>query len=408
MNFSIDNILVNESAPSVTLNEMSSDTNVERYSFLRESYAFVLKYTKEWNDANKVFYTNILEARDNQEIITESFSDFFSKAKEIIKKFIEFIKKIFNEFVVKINSIFKSEKYLIKNKNEFPKFNSDDEFEFDGYEFTNLYNHAIPKSDATGAFYKDGGADTLSIKGNAFTDMSIEDIRKYSTDNNYNDNGNAFESGAATSVKTDSIKKYVNDKYKQLEDILDDFYDWFRGDVIGKAPIASEDFAEELKKIFRNDDTDTSKITIDSTFVNEAYSRFDGHKKLIKSIEDTRKAIEKDYDKLRSALDKSVKYEKDGDGVFFKFNASSAYTYATDQIANFGTMSGSDKINVYDKDIGNKIDLYIKAKINQIQVMSSIHSMAFSAKLQAAKDCMAQDKKILYKALAKIKAHKAV
>ena len=40
--------------------------------------------------------------------------------------------------------------------------------------------------------------------------------------------------------------------------------------------------------------------------------------------------------------------------------------------------------------------------------MSSIHSMAFSAKLQAMRIVSLQNKAILYKALAKIKSHKAV
>ena len=52
--------------------------------------------------------------------------------------------------------------------------------------------------------------------------------------------------------------------------------------------------------------------------------------------------------------------------------------------------------------------MYMKAKVTQVNQMSSIHSMAFSAKLQAAKDCFVQNKAILYKALAKIKSHKAV
>ena len=54
-----------------------------------------------------------------------------------------------------------------------------------------------------------------------------------------------------------------------------------------------------------------------------------------------------------------------------------------------------------------KIDMYMKAKVTQVQQMSSIHTMAFSAKLQAAKDCFVQNKSMLYKALSKIKGHKA-
>jgi hypothetical protein len=71
--------------------------------------------TKSYNEAVKEFYKNIMESEDNQEIITESFEGFFDRAKEIIKKFLAFIKKIFAKFVTKLNSLFKSEKYLEKN-----------------------------------------------------------------------------------------------------------------------------------------------------------------------------------------------------------------------------------------------------------------------------------------------------
>lgn len=402
--FSLDNILVHENnrsdTRSIDINNITSTVDNENYSFVKESYTFVLGYTKEWNEANKTFYQNILESNDSQQIITESFSDFFSKAKEIIKKFIEFIKKIFREFAVKLNGLFKSEKYLIKNKSEFAKFTSDDEFEFNGYNFTELYNHTIPKSEAAKAFYTDS---TLSIRNYNFSDMSVDDIKKYGNTENYLDSNNPFSNNDKD--KEASLKKYVDDKYKELQDRLDDYYDWFRGDVIGKSPISSSDYADELRKVFRNDEADSTDITIDASFVNEAYNRFDGYKKLIKSIEETKKAIEKDYNKLRDALEKSVKFEKDGNGVFFKFNPSSSYDYANTQTALFGPAS-DDKIATYSSDVNNKIDMYIKAKINQVQQMSSIHTLAFSAKLQAAKDCFVQDKKILYKALAKIKAHK--
>ena len=408
--FSLDNIIVESASrfdDSMTINGLTSVVDDENYSFLRESYAFVLDYTRDFNNANKTFFKNILESGDNQQLITESFSDFFAKAKEIIKKFIEFIKRIFKEFEARLHSIFKSEKYITKNKNEFAKFNTDDEFDYEGYEFSELYNHAIPVSDACDLFY-DGSS--TSINGYAPVSMNIADIEKYrdTTDWNSNKHSDNFDGSAADTVKNASLKKYVSDKYEELKDKLDDYYDWFRGHVIGKASISSSEYDSELKAVFRSGDTETTTITIDHSYVSEAYNRFDGYKKLIKSIEQTRKAIEKDYTKLRDALEKSMKFEKSGtDGVFFKFNPSSGNDYALDQLSKFGNPSDT-QIKTNDPEVNNKIDMYIKAKVNQVQQMSSIHSLAFSAKLQAAKDCFAQDKDILYKALVKIKKHKPV
>lgn len=409
--FSLENILIKENTNNdiYNINEMTSTVDNENYSFMQESYRFILDYTKEFNEANKTFYKNITESYGDQQIITESFSDFFSKAKEIIKKFLEFIKRIFREFSVKLHSLFKSEKYLTKNKNEFAKFNSDDEFEYKGYMFTHLYNNSIPLSDACDAFY--GNDNQLTSVGKTdFQDMSIANIKKYSDEADYeSENHSGSFTGTADAAKKNkeaSVKAYVNAKYKELEEKLEDYYDWFRGHVIGKGTISSSDYGDKLRELFRNDDSEPVDITIDSSFVNEAWTRFDGYKKLIKSIEETRKNIEKDYTKLKDALDKSVKYEKEGNGIFFKFDAASTYNYANNNIAIFGTEVNSDnKFDVYSTDVVNKIDMYIKAKINQVQQMSTIHTMAFTAKIQAAKDCFVQDKKILYKALAKIKAH---
>ena len=54
-------------------------SDAETYSFTNESFDFVVEYTREYNTVLKEFYKNILESNDNQEIINESFSDFFSK-----------------------------------------------------------------------------------------------------------------------------------------------------------------------------------------------------------------------------------------------------------------------------------------------------------------------------------------
>ena len=397
----ISNILVQEDTNSndINIENIHTDTDIEKYSFMTETYDFILGYTKEYNNSLKEFYSNIMESGDNQEIITEAFDGFFAKAKEIIKKFLAFIKKIFNKFVTKLHSLFKSEKYLEKNKNEFAKFSSEDEFTIKGYEFTNLYNSDIPKGNAIDAWFNDDDTD------NSGYNLSASDINGY----------DPAKDKADSSQKT--IVDKINGKYEALIDKLDDWYDEFRGMVIGQKgyPISSSEYDEELKKVFRDDSTEMTDITIDSTAVSKAYQEFHNYQELVKSIEKTRKEIENNYLKLQKALETSAKKEKTGDGIFFKFSLSTiSNSWAHDQMANF-----SDDDITYEKNRGsgtnkqitnviyNKIDMYMKAKVTQVQQMSSIHTMAFSAKLQAAKDCFVQNKSILYKALSKIKGHKA-
>ena len=45
---------------------------------------------------------------------------------------------------------------------------------------------------------------------------------------------------------------------------------------------------------------------------------------------------------------------------------------------------------------------YLKVQSSKVSQMCSIHTQAFSAKLEAAKDQFKQDKKIIYKALQQI------
>ena len=53
-------------------------------------------------------------------------------------------------------------------------------------------------------------------------------------------------------------------------------------------------------------------------------------------------------------------------------------------------------------EVMNQIDLFVKKKAEQIIEMCNIHSLAFSYKLDAIKDCYKQDKDVLYKALSKL------
>ena len=51
-----------------------------------------------------------------------------------------------------------------------------------------------------------------------------------------------------------------------------------------------------------------------------------------------------------------------------------------------------------------QINAYVHAKINQIQEYSNIHLLAFGGKLDAMKECLNQDRNVLYVALRKSNA----
>ena len=399
-----NNYIISEnSVPNkvIDLKDIHSDKDDESYSFMIETYAFLEAYQRDYNNVVKQFYKNILESADSQEVINESFGDFFRKAKEIIKKFLEFIKKIFAKFVTKLNSLFKSEKYLEKHKNDFAKFESEDEFTISGYKYTVIGNTA-PVNKAVDLWFSDVD------NGNISSSNIDRDDLDYSS-STYNDV--SFDSGVddieskknKAKAQQNEVVLAIEKKYRALVDGLDDWYDKFRGHILGKnEDITSTEYDEELFRVFRDDYDKPSDITIDYNAVNTAYSEFTGYHNLIREIEKDRREIESNYQKLERALETALHKEKSGDGMFtVKFNVTTANAYAS---ANMEKLSNTSvKAN---SDIYNKIDLYMRAKVTQIQTMSSIHTQAFSAKLQAAKDNFVQNKQILYKALSKIQSHK--
>lgn len=412
--FSLNNILLEENYNSSNNDNIIDidnigylDKNIAQYSFVREGYTFILEMNESYINAEKTFISNILGSYGDDNIINESFDGFFDKIKEIINKFIQWIKKTFKTFVTKINALFNSEKYLKKNSKLLQKFESQDEFEFNGYEFTNIDNTRIPAANALAAFTSDeqgkGYFDNI-YKGviNDSNTWDTEITTDIADDDTKPEEVERLRAVKAAEMMNNALQKNIDN----LNDNLEDFYDEFRGKVLDKSEkIDNSDYSEELFKIFRNDDTQPSDITIDNLFVQEAYRRFDKYKDTIKSIEKVQKDMIKDYEALEHHLDKLIKLNKETDPKNynrFEINAySGARGYVSTQIGALGSVKNNG--NLYDKNATfDKMNSYLKIQSSKVNQMCAIHTQAFTAKLEAAKDCFNQDKKILYKALERI------
>lgn len=384
--FSLDNILLNESSTINIDNIGYMDTELKNQSFVQEGYDFILEIGRDYMNAEKTFYTEVLGSYGDNEIITESFDGFFNKIKEIINKFIEWIKKVFKQFVTKINALFNNEKYIKKNQKLLNKFESQDEFEFNGYEFTNIDKTNIPAANAQEAFI-----DETNGKGY---------FNNWYTKGDYNDT--ADPDRTLRNGETETLNTALDNSLTTLNDNLEDFYDAFRGKVIGKdEKIDSNDYPNELFSFFRNDENTTSNITIDATYVLEAYRRFDKYKDLVKSIEKTQKDMIKDYEALEKYLDKMIKLTKSDSKNTLSFTSVGSNKYVSGQITALGVTDFSAK-TVYDTSTYDKMNNYLKTQSSKVSQMCTIHTQAFSAKLEAAKDQFKQDKKILYKALQQV------
>lgn len=393
--FSLDNILLNESKDSSSSNSSIDisdigylDTELTNHSFVQEGYDFILEMGRDYMNAEKTFYSNILGSYGDDNIITESFEGFFGKIKDIIKKFIEWIKKIFKEFVLKINSLFSSEKYIKKHHKLLNKFESQDEFEFNGYNFTKINDTTVPANTALSAFEGTSAVGYLS------------------TDNWYKDNSISITDDTKKDdrvAQTTAYNTKLDNELNKLNDGLDDFYEAFRGAVINKQEkYDSSEYAEVLFRFFRDEDDTPSDITIDASYVSAAYRRFEKYKDTIKSIEKTQKEIIKDYEALEKYLDKLIKMNKEDNKLSI---ATTGNTHASSEIDILTQNSKSKSLDgkvLYDKSSYDKMNSYLKVQSSKVSQMCSIHTQAFTAKLEAAKDQFKQDKKIIYKAIGQI------
>lgn len=359
--FNTKNLLVNEQMNYVNVLESTMDTDTD-HSFFIESLNFLVEMKEEYNTHNKKFYKTILESQGEFSIINEGFNEFFNMIKSIIEKIINFVKKLFNRFITLIMGMVSSEKYIRRNKDYLSKFDSKYNFNYDGFKFT--FSGNVPSLSALTTFNK------------SFDELKLEE-------KNDNDNLSSLM-GSAKEADTSKAANALRQKYDELLDNLqDNIYDVYRGQTIGTSEsISQSEYAEELFKIFRDGETRKSKIEINSSKVMECYDRFDKYEKTTDKVKKDKNQIEKDYTNLKKKIESSLKREANGVHVF--------------------THKDSDKLNIADKDVINTLDLFVKAKANEIQELSNIHIMAFSAKLDAMRDCFKQDKNILYKALGKI------
>lgn len=342
--------------------DLDSITEGFTQSYFSEALNFCLEQRREFYEANKKFYRTIVESGNDTAIIHEGFGDFFNTVKKIIDKFLDFIKRLFSKFILTMNSFVKSESYLKKCKDEFSKFNGDCNFTMDGYTFT--INPDIPVVNAK-ASWNDNSFFVDVYDGNTSFSLTPADSK--------------------TSLK-DTIKSHSDMLNRAIE--TGDWFDNFRAEVLGRTHdmIYQDEYAKELFREYRDGKETSSDMDITSTEVMEALNRFTNHDKVLSSVKKTKESVDKEYNAIKKHLDKMMSINFSGGNKTATINdpdgAFSSHTLTGDEIT--------------------KMDLYIKAKINQIQQMSSIHTLAFSAKIDAVNDCFKQDKNLLYKALSKI------
>ena len=355
------NLIVNEQSDvSGIISYTESET-----SYFNETLQFLSECVKDEMAIKKVFYKSLLESQGNQVLVHESFSDFFAGIKKIIDKIISFLKSLFDKFITKLHSFFKSEKYLKKHKEDFRKFGSNHEFKYSGFNFTFPAN--VP------------GITVLRNFAQSMEEMDLN-VMIGQTDS---------EAEKLTKIKAELKSRYE----KSINDAADRMYDRVRAQCLGRKDddyVLQSEFANELFTLFRGDQNSKEEIDVNSTIVGECYDRFENYTKFSNEVKKDKTNVEKEYSNIKKSIETAMKRTSDGKGVSIDLGD------AGKNISDFAV----------DKDIIGTLDLFIKAKANQIQEISNIHALAFSAKLDAINDCFKQDKAILYQALYKVQGMK--
>ena len=346
---------INES--TLSLADSFKDTDGSDHSYFLETLNFLSNMEGECLENDRVLYRGLCESCGSQDIIQESFSDWVTSFKNIIKKIIDFLHALLNKFLVGLNMLVKREGYLKKHKEDFHKFDENHKFHMNVYTFT--LDNNIPQ------------------------DKVLKEFDNMFEDNDPRNTWGTENPKASNPIKPQDVTNTYDEFIKSLNS--GDYYDKIRADLLGvSGSVDSSDFAKELFDKFRDGGTKEDK-EFESGDITEAYNRFEAYEKIKKDITKKKNEAEKEYKRLAKDIENSVK--RDGE----KLHLDSKY------------MNGgkAKDINV-GADVAAKYELLIKAKANAIHEISNLHTMAFSARLDAYKDQFNQDKTILYKALYRI------
>lgn len=336
------NNLILENTKPESIKELSK-YNVFNKSFMEEALEYASMVNDQIRMESRNLYFAIKESESEKET-KSAYQKFSAKLSLILIKFYAFLARLNDKFMAKISMIFNSDKFVMKHKDML--FLLDSEFEYESYQYTNLDDDKIPKVDL----------------------YDLEDFTK-SILAKLDENASFLESdNQSTSL---SIKGYsLNDN---------DFYDRFRNSLINNSEgkISQEDFNQELFKCFR-DTGEKRKLTISRHSIKDIFHRFADYKKMFENVKSLRTKTENGYKKLQKDIQKMIEVE-DGRLVVSDINP------------NMDIKEDSLKYN--------KLKTIIQSCLTKINKMTTIHSLAFGAKLDALMERYKDDRKILSKAI---------
>lgn len=329
-----------------------------------------------------------VEQYGNTDVLYESvdFKSIFEKVRAFFKKIIEKIQKIFHTFIARMSAWFgnskdfakKYEKEVIKN---WSKVSND--WEFKGYNFTNILKtkpDALGKRESVKQAIEevcDANSEVNKAILAAVTDVNFTNVMKYLMKQTENKNGDITG---------------MNEAIKAIRDKKEDFEDLIRGKTIGffntdnikgmgdNTKLDSKDFTENLYKLFRNgEDTkeDLKKSDVVTSYGGSINSMM---------------TFLKDYDKIKSTLEKSEKDVEKGIDDIIKDLDKAENDLVKENRSNADKQDVTIKIN----ECIVQISSLCQAALGFAKECAT---QAFSAELSATKDACSQAKEICVKVI---------
>ena len=340
-----------------SLKEMA---NIDNTCYFTEAIDYLNNKNNRYTKNSISLYESLYNSNNDNTVVLESFSEYFAKTSIILDETKDFINDKLENFIDNMEKRIEYNSSIKENKKQLEEFKSIEPMKFDDlYIFT--IDPSIP--------------DTTVI--NRFCDSVFDDLFK-------------------DSIMDCSIESIEN--YTKNIDIEKD-YDAFRGAILlSGEPIIQSKFSMELYKIFRNGCATRDTVYIDNDFYKEILDRFFDFSSTKKELKESINATFNSFKGLEKKISDICK------------NNNGLTVGAFNKLMP-GDMVHMDKISNTTTDIEGmtmpadmllQLDIYCKAKIDQLQKYTDFITMALMAKMDAYRDRFLQDRRVLLSVLSHI------
>lgn len=314
--------------------------------YKEEDQSFLASAITMCQESNILFKQLSLKVVKEDTVVNEIFSgnSILAIIRAIIDIFIDNVKELVERFCHVVGTFVSSEHHIEKYAPQILKFDGvlkiDD---FRHYKYTNLEEDIPP----------------ICINSEILGDYG-EIVDKLS------------KIGRETDRK-ELMKKLADFSIKSKCEFRDKDVFLFRGKVVGKKQgISKELYSEELHKVFRDGKTTPHLGDLHQEDIHESYRRWKNEKAFTKDIKRQRATLEANANEVKK------------------------------KIRNIDLSSITSGNFTEDYELENILNGILRNECDKIQEICNITILAFGAKLEALKEAIIQDKKILYYTISQI------